>query len=215
MKTLNYFKKSFPFHLLLMGIIMSACASQKFDYNSAYKFSHHNYSKTVVNEGNNTTVANGLASDATTESTNFSGSKSALVVNKEIVSKPSSNSLHQKNLNHQENNISLVETQTNKEKNVVVKEKEAGKTKSDKKVFKIREKFRTETPESDPSKNWAAIASLPVGIVSLLVAGVLLGPTAIVFGAIGLKSEKKGLAIAGLVLGIIGVIGALIVISAM
>ncbi len=215
MKTLSYFKKSFTFHLFLMGIIMSACASHKFDYNSAYKFSHHNYSKTVVNEGNNTAVANSLASDATTESTNFSGSKSVLIVNNEIVGKPKSNNLQQNDLNNQENNISLVETQTNKEKNDIVKEKEAGKTKSDKKVFKIREKFRTETPEPDPSKNWAAIASLPVGIVSLLVAGVLLGPTAIVFGAIGLKSEKKGLAIAGFVIGIIGFIGALIFISSL
>ena len=55
--------------------------------------------------------------------------------------------------------------------------------------------------------NGLAVASLVCGLVGLLLFGVILGPLAIIFGAIGLghanKNEGvgKGLAIAGLILG--------------
>jgi len=69
------------------------------------------------------------------------------------------------------------------------------------------------------SKDWAAIASLVLGIVSIpccclsvmyfwigifisLAAGIL----GVVFGVMGMKSNKKGMAIAGLVCGIFGLI---------
>ena len=65
-----------------------------------------------------------------------------------------------------------------------------------------------------------AVAGLVCGIVSLFVAGIILGALAIVFGAISLSRANKGLhgrrkmAIAALVLGIVGVALAIIVVGA-
>ena len=47
------------------------------------------------------------------------------------------------------------------------------------------------------------IAAIACGFVGLFFAPLLLGPLAIIFGAIGLKKDLKGLAIAGLILGIV------------
>lgn len=57
------------------------------------------------------------------------------------------------------------------------------------------------------------VTSFVCGIVGLLVAGIILGIVAIVFGIIGMKRAMPGLAIAGFVLGIIDVVGAIIFIS--
>lgn len=58
-----------------------------------------------------------------------------------------------------------------------------------------------------------ATAALVLGILSLFIAGIPLGILAIVFGTISMnkleKGKGRGMAIAGLVLGIIGVVGAL------
>jgi hypothetical protein len=61
------------------------------------------------------------------------------------------------------------------------------------------------------------LSTFVLGLVGLLVAGIILGTMAIIFGAISLVKNKKGkaLAIIGIVLGVIDVIGALIVISNM
>lgn len=64
-----------------------------------------------------------------------------------------------------------------------------------------------------------AIASLVLGILSLIVFGIILGPIAIVLGT---KAKKRiaasggqvggsGMATAGMVLGVLGIIGAIIV----
>lgn len=69
----------------------------------------------------------------------------------------------------------------------------------------------------DPAKDWAAITSLVTGITSALscfcgsffipiLFAVLLAPAAVVFGIIGLKSRQRGMAIAGLILGIVMVL---------
>jgi hypothetical protein len=65
-----------------------------------------------------------------------------------------------------------------------------------------------------------AVASLVTGIVGFFVFGIPLGAMAIVFGTIALSKIKsnpglsgKGMAIAGLILGIIDIIGALVVIN--
>lgn len=65
-----------------------------------------------------------------------------------------------------------------------------------------------------------AVAGFVTGLVSLFIFGIILGILAIVFSSIALKRIKRepealtgrGLAVAGLVLGIIGLVGALIVI---
>lgn len=63
----------------------------------------------------------------------------------------------------------------------------------------------------DPSKNWAAITSLVCGILAFIFCyfsyfDFILAIPAIVFGAIGLKSTKRGLSIAGFVCGIVGTV---------
>ena len=57
-----------------------------------------------------------------------------------------------------------------------------------------------------------AIASLVCGLVGLLIFGFVLGPLAIIFGAVGIgKANKlggkgKGMAIAGLIIGAVDVL---------
>ncbi|MEC9209526.1 MAG: DUF4190 domain-containing protein [Bacteroidota bacterium] len=55
------------------------------------------------------------------------------------------------------------------------------------------------------------IAALCCGILGFFFLPFLLGPLAIVFGALGLKNEGRGMAITGLILGIIQVLLVLIV----
>ncbi len=76
-------------------------------------------------------------------------------------------------------------------------------------------------PEEGSKADGFGIAGFVIGLVSLFIAGIPLGILAIVFSAISLgriqKSKGslngKGFAIAGLVLGIVGVVGALIVLA--
>lgn len=58
------------------------------------------------------------------------------------------------------------------------------------------------SPISSNGPGWG-IAAIACGFVGLFVAPFILGPLAIIFGALGLKKNLKGLAIAGLVLGIV------------
>ena len=68
--------------------------------------------------------------------------------------------------------------------------------------------------------NGLAVAGFIVGLVSIFVAGIPLGICAVVFSAIALsqiekKGQKgKGFAIAGLILGVVGLVGAIIVLAA-
>ncbi|MEV0980157.1 DUF4190 domain-containing protein [Streptomyces sp. NPDC049915] len=64
--------------------------------------------------------------------------------------------------------------------------------------------------------NGLAIAGLVCGIVGVFFAGVILGPLAIVFGAVGLRQapvKGGGMAKAGVVLGIIDLIIFVVLIS--
>ena len=56
------------------------------------------------------------------------------------------------------------------------------------------------------------IAALCCGILGFFFLPFLLGPLAIVFGVLGLKNDGRGMAIAGLILGIIQVLLVLVVI---
>ncbi len=60
-----------------------------------------------------------------------------------------------------------------------------------------------------------AVAGFVLSLVGLLVAAVPCGVLAIIFGALGLKSSRKGLATAALIIGIIDVVVGLILISRM
>ncbi|MFY0600405.1 MAG: DUF4190 domain-containing protein [Cyclobacteriaceae bacterium] len=62
-----------------------------------------------------------------------------------------------------------------------------------------------------------ATASLVLGLISLFIAGIPLGILAVIFGGISMnkleKGEGRGMAVAGLVLGIVGIVGGLIFIA--
>jgi len=67
------------------------------------------------------------------------------------------------------------------------------------------------TERNSPAKTMGdgsgwGIASLVCGILGLLVLPILFGPLAIIFGALGLNKPLKGLAISGMVLGIISLV---------
>ena len=67
--------------------------------------------------------------------------------------------------------------------------------------------------------NGLAIAALVFGIVSLLILPILFGPLAVIFGAIGMSQTKQrgergyGMAVAGLVMGIIATVIVLIALA--
>src|SRR3954469_221146 len=66
-------------------------------------------------------------------------------------------------------------------------------------------------PQAGTRSNGLAIASLVCGIVGLLVFSIILGPLAIIFGAIGLNQANRGashrtMAIWGLALGVVDVV---------
>jgi hypothetical protein len=72
-------------------------------------------------------------------------------------------------------------------------------------------------PQQQPG-NGFAIASLVCGIIGLIIFGIILGPLAVIFGGVGLSranrgASGKGLAIAGLVMGTIATIAAIVLIA--
>ena len=80
-----------------------------------------------------------------------------------------------------------------------------------KNLSKIKEHSIAKNGTGDRGKSWASIAGFSVSIVGLFIFGIIFGIVAIVFGAIGLKSDLRGLAIAALVIGIVDVIAAIII----
>ncbi|HSR47545.1 MAG TPA: DUF4190 domain-containing protein [Anaerolineales bacterium] len=68
-----------------------------------------------------------------------------------------------------------------------------------------------EVQPAAPDRSGLAIASLVVGVVSLCawllpICGVPFSVVAVILGALGLNSSRRGMAIAGIVLGAIGII---------
>ncbi|MEA4911117.1 MAG: zinc-ribbon domain-containing protein [Oscillospiraceae bacterium] len=71
----------------------------------------------------------------------------------------------------------------------------------------------------DSSRDWAGTAAMVCGIISLpccftAVGGLVLGICAIVFGILGVKSNKRSMAIVGIVCGAVGVFVSLIMLAA-
>jgi Domain of unknown function (DUF4190) len=61
------------------------------------------------------------------------------------------------------------------------------------------------------ASNGLAVASLVCGLVGLLLANVILGPLAIIFGSVAYSranrgAEHKGMAVAGVILGIVDLV---------
>jgi hypothetical protein len=75
-------------------------------------------------------------------------------------------------------------------------------------------------PQPPPRQsNGLAIASLVCGIVGMLFFGIVLGPLAVIFGAVGLSRANRGAsgrgqAIAGLILGIVATVLAIVILAA-
>lgn len=112
----------------------------------------------------------------------------------------------------QETDISQSETLTKREHRQLSR---IAKRQAKKNVFEIL------SSPSDPNAfNGFAIAGFVCAVVGLIVAGIILGALGIIFSAIALKriregrggSRGRGLAIAGLVIGIVAVVGAIFII---
>ena len=76
------------------------------------------------------------------------------------------------------------------------------------------ESFTVSPAVSEGGKEMS-IAAMVCGIVGLFIGGIILGPLAIVFGAIaiGKWSDGRGMAITGLVTGIIALLWSILIIS--
>ena len=98
----------------------------------------------------------------------------------------------------------------------------------DKRTSEIDEQVKNDTPEKksdtkddEGQTDGMAIASFILSIAGFFIAGLILGTLSIIFGAIGLartsggKKKGLGLAIAGLVIGILDVLLVLIVLSSL
>lgn len=77
-------------------------------------------------------------------------------------------------------------------------------SKFDKKILNIKKKASAVNMTGQGSG--FSIASLVIGIIGLFIFGWLLGPLAIIFGAIGMNRDGRGMAIAGLILGIVDIL---------
>lgn len=82
-----------------------------------------------------------------------------------------------------------------------------------KRVNKTAEPIIQNVPNAD--KPGFSIASFVLSIVGLIVAAIPCGLLAIIFGAVGMKKGMKGLAIAGLIIGIVDVVLGLLIVSSM
>lgn len=90
---------------------------------------------------------------------------------------------------------------------------EQAKTKS--LIYKHYERQSDLNEMGNPKTNGLAIAGFVISLVGLVVFGIILGIVAVVFGAISLNSQRRGFAIAALIIGIVDIVGALIVASAL
>ena len=90
-----------------------------------------------------------------------------------------------------------------------------------KKKLKKRKDLTSEKAYEQTRIHGLAVAGFVTGLVSIFFAGIILGVLSVVFSGIALGKIKqspdtfsgKGLAIAGLILGLIGAIGALILVA--
>ena len=80
--------------------------------------------------------------------------------------------------------------------------------------LQISESLNSLSPAVSGGGKGMSIAAMVCGIVGLFIGGIILGPLAIVFGAIGMKRDGRGMAIAGLVCGIVASLWSILVIAA-
>lgn len=121
------------------------------------------------------------------------------------------------------------------EQNILSQEEKINSRHSHKSSLRVEEKHTTPTFKSEfakgskmilanadePRSNGLAIAGFVCSIVGFFVFGILLGVLAIIFSAVGLgkinkdpsKWKGKGLAIAGLIIGIVDIVGWIIIIA--
>jgi hypothetical protein len=82
-------------------------------------------------------------------------------------------------------------------------------------IYKHLEKASDRNEAGNPKKNGLAVAGFIASLVGLFIFGIILGILAIIFGAIGLESQRRGLAIAALIIGIVDIVAAVIIIGSL
>jgi hypothetical protein len=74
-----------------------------------------------------------------------------------------------------------------------------------------QQQYYSPPPAAQQGANGMGIASFVISLIALFILGVILGPLSVILGLVALKHPKKGLAIAGVVIGSIATIGAIII----
>lgn len=205
-------KRNLNFVLLvtLMLSLISSCTVEKRRYMSGYHIEKNNNVKT--------------AQKSTKEIKNEKNEEIVKVEENSNISKEEDGTLiYNDNLSASTAiNINEVVTNSNVAKKVTKKSRIVKEIAAVKSVF-LNAANAPAPPANGQKVHWAAIVSLSTGIVGVLLLNILLGACGIVFGAIALKKisddngtyKGKGMAIAGLVCGIVASVGFLIVIASL
>lgn len=80
-------------------------------------------------------------------------------------------------------------------------------------IYKHFDKTTDFDDMGNPRNNGLAVAGFVSGIVGLFLFGLILGLIALIFGAIGISSQRRGFAVAAIILGMIDIVGALLIAS--
>ena len=182
----------YPLYLIIVLVLLISSCSPKFNYSTAYRFKHENISTSPFN-----TAPNQKQLQTT--------------IDLEEIQIPPTNAYYTN-----DNSIYITKT----EEKITSTTKSKALTKEEKKEFKRNLKLTLKDVKSiiksdsttnpkqylnkDASKNWAAITGFSLAFlasIGFLIPGLFfLVIPGLIFSIIGIKSEKRGLAIAGTVI---------------
>lgn len=162
------------------------------------------------NDGKNQTTEKDRAEKLTENSVEAPNQNALVILNTPRTSQAETNNKefstsNNPTISHVVENGNSVSDASFKEKEVSKKSSKVSKTIANhfkRKIEKIK-KSASQVGSSSGGGKGFAITSLVLGILGLFVLGILFGPLAIIFGAIGLNRGEGGMAVAGLILGIV------------
>jgi len=178
--------------LIILGILLISSCTPKFNFNTAYRFSKTHYTNQEI-------PLKDIPIIASTETADYLLPQPSFYNNTE-------NSTHL--LNPIENELDKKALTKEPIKNLTKEEKKTIRKNLKSKLKQAKSMLKKDTTSQqnttpDASKNWAAIAGFStamLALLGLLVPGlILLAIPGLIFSIIGIKSEKRTLAILGIV----------------
>ena len=202
---------------LAFAFIISACTMEKRQYLSGYDIQWNKKAKAVKQKRNEPQVASDGINDRQAVENNPAENNNAVVNNDSIANKVEENAGLIASADDKQ--IFIPKTET-----VVLAKKQIQNANGKKDIIAPKNSISNSDLKnlgdkiqnnSDKKSGAFGIVSFVCSIVGLLIAGVIFGPLAIVFGIIGMINRKlKGLAIAGLVIGVIDLIVGILLVAA-